>query len=160
MSSNEDILSVKATNSSQLGTYNIKVKELASAANLITTDGVKGRLENFTANITEPITISIRSAKDDSKFVDVTLEANDTIDSFVQKINQNKELGINAFYDSQTDQLVFTSINTGKNALIEFDVTDIDTQSFVTGVLQMGQVIFKNQEFNARLEINGLKPQK
>ncbi len=159
LSSNEDILSVKATNSSQLGTYNIKVKELASAANLITTDGVKGRLENFTANITEPITISIRSAKDDSKFVDVTLEANDTIDSFVQKINQNKELGINAFYDSQTDQLVFTSINTGKNALIEFDVTDIDTQSFVTGVLQneTGN-FFKNQGgSNARLEINGLE---
>lgn len=59
----------------------------------------------------------------------ITIDANETVSSFITKIN-NANLGITAYLDEGTHQLVFTQKNTGSGAKI--DVSDAATNDFFT----------------------------
>lgn len=162
-SSDESIVTAQAAGNAQYGIYEIRVKQLAAAASKISAGGVSQRLADFAASIDpeEPTTLGLRSK--DGDFVAITIEHGETIDSFVKKINNNKELGITALYDEATDSLVFRSNATGANAVVEFEDAVVDdgqggTLSFVNTVLLDGGGWARDDAGkNALVEINGLE---
>ncbi len=166
-SSNENVLSVRTAGGAQIGSYNILVKELATSANMITAAGIRERFDSFTSEITEPVSVRIRSSQKNSEgepteFMDIEINPGETVNSFVQKVNSNKELKISALYDQFTDALVFTSVDTGRNTEIQFDLANTETENFVTQVLQDENKIWSKNESgtNAKIEINGLETER
>lgn len=165
LTTNENVLSVRTTGSAQVGSYNLLVKELATSANLITATGVKERFEDFTGGITEPMYIRIRSSHKNSEgepteFMDIEINPGETVDSFVQKVNTNKELKTSALYDQFTDSLVFTSTDTGENTEIQFDLANTETENFVIQVLQDELGYWSKNGTNAKIVINGLETER
>lgn len=163
-SSDETMVKAQVVGQAQYGTYDLKVKQLAAAATKVSAGGVNTRFEEFVSKIdpSEPITIGLRADKNAAEFTAITIEHGETITSFVKKINDNKELGITAFYDDATGSLVFRSNATGANAVVEFDDAVVadgagGTLSFVNDVLlDQGDWVRNEEGRNAEFEINGL----
>ncbi|HHX02141.1 MAG TPA: flagellar filament capping protein FliD [Firmicutes bacterium] len=161
-SSDESVVKAQVAGQAQYGIYEIKVDKLATSAVKISANEAKVSQqlealvndESFTGT-----TIRLRS-REDAEYVEVAIGPGETINSFVQKINQNKELGITVLYDEVTDALVFRSNATGSNAVVQFD-DDFDTQNFVNQVLLDGEVWGKDEiGEDAEFVINGLRTQR
>lgn len=167
-SSHDDILSVSLNEYQNTGSYSIKIDKLASAATKISADEIDSRFDNYVANYfneqeLEPVAIRLRSSLhnpdgSETEFLEVTIEETDSISDFIGKINSNRDLNINAYYDHVQNAVVLTSSNTGDNAVIEFDMNDTHTQEFVDHVLVDEQGNWDKSESgsNAEIEINGL----
>lgn len=145
VSSNESVLTAQASGSAQLGSYNIKVDALAQSATLISGDGVATAAAGFSGTIQ----IASNSLNEEPAYVEIELSEGDTISDLVRKINQNKDLGINAYYDQPKDKLVLTTRATGENAEIRFNFGDDNT---FDGIIPNDPVKGSNAEIN----INGL----
>ncbi len=171
-SSHEGVITAEATGSSNEGSYTISVEKLATPATYIsakTPEGV-GAQERFATwltdlDLTEGETVQIQlssMAGMDPEFISIELSEIDTIQTFVRKINGQKELGINAFYDENQDRIVFNTSQTGEHAQIRFDLDDIQTNSFLNQVLvdSAGEWLTSDQGTNAELVINGLSTQR
>ena len=151
-SSDESAVKAQVVGNAPYGSYEIKVSKLATAATKISAGGVSERLADFSGG-----TVYLRAHAEAEEYVAVDIEPGEDIDSIVQKINQNKELGITVFYDEATDSLAFRSNATGANARVDFRADDPETQSFVNDVLLGGGTWVEDvMGGNAEFEINGL----
>lgn len=172
-SSNEGVITASANSSSQVGSYDIAVHDLATPATLISAkDGEgQGALERFNAfkgednvNIPEEgYTFQIRSNKTldedgNPAFIDITINKNDNLNDVLNKINRNADLNVNAFFDEHQGRIVFNTRHTGSEAKIEFNMEDMSTKEFVDNVLNNdnGQWMRNDSGTNAKLTINGL----
>lgn len=164
-SSDESAVSARISGSAQPGVYEIEVSKLAAAASKVSQAGAGERFTSYLESLEEPTTILMLSSTT-GEYTAIEIKPNDTMDSFIGKINQNKELGITAIYDEQTGAVAFQTRNTGESADIAFDMKDADTAAFVN------EVFLKNpgknpgsgpdgwekviQGQNAEFSINGL----
>ena len=160
-SSDESAVSARISGSAQPGVYEIEASKLAAAASKVSQAGAGKRFTSYLESLEETTTILMCSSKT-GEYTAIEIKPDDTMDSFIGKINQNKELGITAIYDEQTGAVAFQTRNTGKSADIAFDMEDADTAAFVN------EVFLKNpgtgpdgwekviQGQNAEFSINGL----
>jgi flagellar hook-associated protein 2 len=136
------------------------VSKLAAAASKVSQAGAGKRFTSYLEILKEPTTIlmcsSLMCSSTTGEYTAIEIKPNETMDSFIGKINQNKELGITAIYDEQTGAVAFQTRNTGESADIAFE-KDADTAAFVkevfTGPDGWEKVI---QGQNAEFSINGL----
>lgn len=171
VSSNKNIISVQATGDSHLGSYRIKVSQLASSGYVISGDQIADKFSQFIADLEgseEPFTIRLKGLDNaDTEFTEIQLTANETIESFVRKVNTHKDLGVNVYYDEHEDRFVFTSKSTGVESNVVFDTADPNTKSFFEEVLATvpeGGIEYQWAKTelgkNAILEINGLQTER
>lgn len=168
-SSDESVLIARAIGSAQIGSYNIVVEKLAQSATLISgkaegaSQGIAERFDGFLVD-RDSATIKIASELVDGEpnYIEIELSGSDTIDNFVSKINNNKDLGVNAYYDQHQDALVLTSTATGENAEIRFSTEDTTTQEFLNQVIGTEEtwVLDNTPGSNALISINGLSTER
>ncbi len=130
---------VTATASSTAsGTMTIEVTKLATASNVKSTAGISqpssAKLSDFAAL---PSKVTIGGAE-------IELTAEDTIQTFVNKINANSKAGVTAIYDESAG-LSLTSKAMGK--------ADIPVDSSIITAFDLGAVVKGDQ---AALKVNGL----
>ncbi|MDW7674421.1 MAG: flagellar filament capping protein FliD [Bacillota bacterium] len=143
--SNSSILTATTTGSSQEGTYEIKVDNLAKTASLISqgslsvdpnnkidpTKTLASQASKFSGEIpTEPFTFSLNGK---SFTVDPGKES---LNGVLDKINKDTSVGVNAFYDSHTDKVVLTTKSTGESAKIS--ILDGTEGDFLITALALG----------------------
>ncbi|WP_145028115.1 flagellar filament capping protein FliD [Paenibacillus sp. Y412MC10] len=104
-----NVLTATATGAAGNSVLNISVSNLATATNVI----YKGTTGATT--IKEIYSGSETSVKIGNATID--FNPDDTIDSFVKKINGNKDAGVTAVYDSKTGSLSLTNKQTGDSAI-------------------------------------------
>jgi len=140
-SSNEAAVTAKGAANLQAGTYEIKVNKLATSATLFTENNVKSNFTEFVQGISDDagLTIQMCSKKAvdgaEPEYINITISKGETLESFMAKINNNKDLGITVFYDEVQDKLVFRTRDTGASADVGFNVNDENTVRFVNKVL-------------------------
>ncbi|RDE36265.1 flagellar hook-associated protein 2 [Parageobacillus thermoglucosidasius] len=120
-SSDESVVSATANASAANISTNISVTKIAKAATWIS-DGT----ENFQSGTTRTISFNVTNGDGSTKNgVTITIDASDTLDSIISKLNNNNDLGITVFHDPQTDKVVITKKDTGAAAklVINDDVT-------------------------------------
>ncbi|WP_419961340.1 flagellar hook-associated protein 2 [Psychrobacillus sp. BM2] len=123
-SSAPDEISVKNVNSTSDFTGKIKVKQLAEAATMQSTDRILAPDADLTKKLKEldpsmvPSSFTIKAIKADGKLdqdgYEVKIDENSTMQSVLNDINKNS--GVNAFYDSFTGKMAFTAKNSGEIA--------------------------------------------
>lgn len=122
-SSAPDEISVKNVNSTSDFTGKIKIKQLAEAATMQSTDRVLASDADLTKklkdlNVQVPSTFTIKAIKADGTLDEVghvvKIDENSTMQSVLDDINKNS--GVNAFYDSFTGKMAFTAKNSGEIA--------------------------------------------
>ncbi|WP_172257168.1 flagellar filament capping protein FliD [Saccharibacillus deserti] len=144
--------------SSASGTFDVKVTQLASASS-----GVSGAAWTPTASTTKlsdlstPVTGTVRVGN-----ADIALDANETIESFVNKVNGNKDAGVTAIYDA-TKGISFTSKTTGSvkaDGVTSNNLTIAAPASTTFGISQNLNDAFKisfKPAIDAKAVINGLE---
>jgi flagellar hook-associated protein 2 len=171
-SSNPSLVTATATGKAVDGTYEISVASLASSGrvewrasedvdvNAIVTDAIAEAGSDV-----EKAVIAFEGV--DGNPVLVELAKNDTLASFAAKINSNKNLGLNAFYDDVKKQMVITTKATGASASVKLgEDTDAAGRAIVSELfgVDLDGHDFQEQAFvsigtageNAQLTINGL----
>ncbi|MGN9167471.1 flagellar cap protein FliD [Paenibacillus jamilae] len=140
-----NVLTATATGASANSVLNIKVTNLASASNVVSSGGTVGATPGTTklSDIYTGAETSITIGSDTISF-----SADDTIDSLVSKINRSTKAGVTAVYDASSGKISLTNKETGNK-----DITlsgELLEQSF--GLKSANVVKGKN----AVVEINGL----
>mgnify|MGYP001062210565 FL=1 len=115
-SSHESLVSAEASGNSIDGSFNIEVKSLATSATYVY--NVAGLVNEDGKFVLEGETRSIEFEGVEGTET-ITITEDDTIETFVNTINQNKNLGFSAFYDESTGKIAFTTKETGADAKIE-----------------------------------------
>lgn len=153
VSSNKNIISVQATGDSHLGSYRIKVSQLASSGYVISGDQIADKFSHFIEGSEEPFTIRLKGLNNaDTEFTEIQLTANETIESFVRKVNTHKDLGVNVYYDEHEDRFVFTSKSTGVESNVVLATVPEGGTEYQWAKTELGK--------NAILEINGLQTER
>jgi len=157
-SSDENFFTASATASAMSGTHKIKVNQLAEGVNIASKSAVMAG-ENQAATSTLLKDIGVDFGVDDAETrtlefelnisgtptpVQITYDASDTIESFVQKINnatandsENTPLGLQASFDDTTGRLFMSTKGTGEAAQIKITSDD---QGLFTGVANIFQL--------------------
>ncbi|QCT04565.1 flagellar capping protein [Paenibacillus algicola] len=120
VSGNLDILSAVASSTAS-GTMEITVKDLATSSRAVTALNVDANGDSISFNVASSTLLSNLNPKILPGEVQVgeamiTVTAEDTIESFVKKINSSKEAGVTAIYDNSSG-LSLTSKATGSAAI-------------------------------------------
>ncbi|WP_059041707.1 flagellar filament capping protein FliD [Paenibacillus rubinfantis] len=142
--SGASVVTATATGAATNSVFNIQVKNLASATNVIF-KGVANATKISDIYSGTQTSLQIGSAT-------IDFSANDTIDSLVSKINSNKDAGVTAVFDSATGSLSLTSKKTG-GAAISFGATSDFFTSANTKLSTSGQALGKD----ATVLINGIE---
>lgn len=129
-----------ATGAAVNSVLNISVSNMATATNVIY-KGSAGATKISDIYSGSETTVKIGSAI-------INYEADETIESFVNKINKNKDTGVTAFFDSSTGQLSLTNKSTGSSPVQLAGELFIDNSKMTTS----GQVAGKD----AAVIINGI----
>ncbi|WP_020432303.1 flagellar filament capping protein FliD, partial [Paenibacillus riograndensis] len=127
-----------ATGAATNSVLNIKVSNLATASSVVSTNGVANatKISEVYSNGAGSITIGTAT---------INFSADETIDSLVKKINNDKNTGVTAVYDTASGKMSFTNRETGeKNITLSGDLL---TSLGMTTV---------NKGMDAVVEINGL----
>ncbi|KWX75863.1 flagellar filament capping protein FliD [Paenibacillus jilunlii] len=127
-----------ATGAATNSVLNIKVSNLATASSVVSTNGVANatKISEVYSNGAGSITIGTAT---------INFSADETIDSLVKKINNDKSTGVTAVYDTASGKMSFTNRETGeKNITLSGDLL---TSLGMTTV---------NKGMDAVVEINGL----
>ncbi|MEB4783632.1 flagellar filament capping protein FliD [Paenibacillus jamilae] len=140
-----NVLTATATGASVNSVLNIKVTNLASASNVVSSGGTVVATPGTTklSDIYAGTETSINVGADTINFT-----ADDTIDSLISKINGSTKAGVTAVYDSSSGKISLTNKETGNK-----DITlggELLEQSFG---LKTANVV---KGVNAIVEINGL----
>ncbi len=166
-SSHESIISAAATGSSQDGTFYLKVNALAETASFQSSveGGVEAAYAAFLNELPADETASFQIRGSDGEMNEITISKQTSLAGVLAEINQNKNLGINAYYDSYTDQVAFSSKATGENAVIEMGAANDSGIGFLNDVFGLqidagAQSRVAARGANAKLEINGLKTER
>jgi len=179
VSSNPAVVTAATTGNSQVRTFEIKVDKLAETAKTSTLDD-KLLSVNSNNKIDPTQTLASQKVKfrDSSGFTDgsdnpiqfqfvlngksFSVDPSvDSLNSILAKINNDVDVGINAFYDSHTDKVAFTTKATGVSAQITIKGGDPGEPlpiSFLTDTLGLAEGIEKGD--NAELFINNLKTER
>lgn len=171
-SSAPDEISVKNINSTSDFTGKIKVKQLAEAATLQSTDRVLPSDADLTKklkdlNVQVPSTFTIKAIKadgtEDKVGYVVRIDENSTMQSVLADIN--KSSGVTAFYDSFTGKMAFTAKNSGEIAnTIGPDGTTINPSEIViegdTNNFLKFDTAIATEGKNAIFVYNGLETQR
>lgn len=135
------VVSATTTGAATNGSMTIEVKSLATASTVKSGTGM-GAKEGTAIVSSEAAEIFINK-------VPITVDANDTIDSLISKINSNKDAKVTAVYDEKKGTLSLTNKESGKKELsFSGDVLD----QFGLGAVKPGE--------NAVVTINGLEMEK
>ncbi|MEJ8305969.1 flagellar filament capping protein FliD [Saccharibacillus sacchari] len=140
------------------GTFDIKVTQLATASNAVTGSGwtstaTTTKLSTLDSSLTG--TVRVGNA-------DIALDADETIESFVKKVNSSKDAGVTAIYDSGNG-ISFTSKTTGSvksDGVTSNNLTVAASGSTAFGISQNLKDAFSlgfNDAKDAEATINGLK---
>lgn len=161
-SSHENLVLATATGSAQQGTFDLTVISLAETgrssfkADLSDEFRVSEQFAEFNEGIGEDGT-SIKLLGLDGNEEEIIIGKDDSLQNVLTRINQNKNLGITAYYDEHAERVSFTTKNTGDSAKIE--VLDADSKDFFENVFGVefedGNVLARGK--NAKLEINGIE---
>lgn len=153
-SSHENLVTATAKGSAQVGTFEIKVEELAEGAKFISNSELN---EAAFADL-KGETLEFRGL--DGKTVEIEISEQDTIKDVFAKINRHKNLGINAYYDEHSKLASFTTKGTGEGSKIE--VVNDHAKNFFKDVFGAefldGDVLAQGK--NAKLNINGIETQR
>ncbi|MDI3478699.1 MAG: flagellar hook-associated protein 2, partial [Thermoanaerobacterium sp.] len=148
VSSNTSIATATAGVNAVNGTYTLEVKQLATAATVISDNGIgknaDGTYKTFSA---QDITLVYNNVK-----TTISINNNDTINDVVSKINaQSQNTGISATYDENLDRLFLMSNKTGDGSI---SLEDINNNPITT--LNGIKLNFKNGT-NADFIFNGVE---
>ncbi|MFE4712072.1 flagellar filament capping protein FliD [Paenibacillus sp. NPDC056722] len=134
-----NVLTATATGAANNSVLNISVTNLATASSVVSTNGKANatKISDVYSGGADSITIGTAT---------ISFEADETIDSLVKKINNNKNTGVTAVYDSVSGNMSFTNRETGEK--------DISLSGALLTSLGMTNV--KKGE-DATVMINGLK---
>ena len=105
---NTTAVSATASGSTSAGVYHVKVERLASAAQSTITTNITGAAA--TAKFSEAGTININGK-------DISYTKDDTFESLISKINQDKDANVTAIYSQTNGKLSLTSKTTGGGAI-------------------------------------------
>lgn len=161
-SSDDSVVSARISGDAQYGVYEIEVTKLATAASKVSIAGAGKTFNDYFAENSGTIQIWSNA---DNEYIDIEIKQGDTIDTFITAINQNKDLGITAFYDEATDSFVLQTKNTGENAVIDIKFNEsmevtINNEEESTAV-NLADLLFADPERvtgeNAVFKINGLE---
>jgi len=154
--SDPDAISVKNVNSTIDFSGSVKVNQLASAATMQSyttsqiTDSSKALSEY---GITENQTIKISAITKDGVMQDepyeLTITKDDTLDSIITKINKNS--GVTAFFDSESQKISFTAKNTGH---LEDSAEIILSDDGETGIKFFNNILGLNSNNNLAADRN------
>jgi len=149
-SSDDSVVSARISGDAQYGVYEIEVTKLATAASKVSRAGAGKAFNDYFAENSGTIQIWSNA---DNEYIDIEIKQGDTIDTFITAINQNKDLGITAFYDEATDSFVLQTKNTGKNAVIDIKFTAVKLADLLFADPDPERVTGENAVF----KINGLE---
>lgn len=141
---NSTAVSATATGSASGGVLNISVQGLASATNVTSNTGAGAHagteaLSNVYSG-TDPIVINGQT---------INIESTDTINSFIQKINSNKDAGVTAVFDPNSGKMSLTNKSTG-NSPLTFSGAALEAFGIKAGN------VTSNLGKDAELTVNGL----
>lgn len=125
LSSNESALTVSASSDAAVGTYNLKIHQLAkgaqtgSSAALGSNQDKSTLTAQFGAAYSNDFTLTINGK-------DIAVKASGSINDMVKQIN-NSGAGVTASYDSNTDRFFISSNETGADAKIDFTPSATNT---------------------------------
>ncbi|MGP0584722.1 flagellar filament capping protein FliD [Paenibacillus timonensis] len=108
--SGASVVTATATGAATNSVYNIQVKNMASATNVIY-QGTVGATKISDIYSGSQTSLTIGSAT-------IDFSSSDSIDSLVTKINNNKDAGVTAVFDSTTGKLSLTSKTTGNDPIV------------------------------------------
>ncbi len=154
-SSHENIATVTTTGRSQEGSFDLNVKQLAASASWTSTVDTT-TFETMRPAEGETKTLRLRSELD-GDFVEITINAEDSLKDVFAKMNRSGDLGMQVFYD-EGGGVSFRSRATGEQSVIEFDHTDVTSHDFFNSVLSAGAPADGHLAVgsNAELTVNGL----
>lgn len=108
--SGASVVTATGTGAATNSVYNIQVKNMASATNVIY-QGTVGATKISDIYSGSQTSLTIGSAT-------IDFSSSDSIDSLVTKINNNKDAGVTAVFDSTTGKLSLTSKKTGNDPIV------------------------------------------
>lgn len=135
------VLTAAASGAAANSVLNVSVKNLASSSNVIYQGTAGGTKMSDIYSGTET-SVKIGNAT-------IEFTADDTIESFVKKINNSKDAGVTAVYNSATGGLSFTNKDTGNKEIALSGELFTGNTSFTTTGVKKGE--------DATVVINGLE---
>lgn len=174
--SDPDAISIKNVNSTIDFSGSVKVKELATAANMqsYTTSKVKDssvKLSELGLVVDQTIEISAitKDGVIQSEPYKLPITGADTLDSIIEKINKNS--GVTAFFDAKSQKISFTAKNTGgidngpeiilsdngNNGSKFFNnILGVNSNNELAADPTVGDGVYGSSGTNAKVEYNGL----
>ena len=156
-SSDESVVTATANSTAANISTTINVTQIATSATWIS-----GTAQNYVPSSTD-ITLKINVTDGDNTSptnpVTITIKANSTLDSVISQLNNDTNLGITVFHDTQTGKIVITKKDTGSKASLV--IGDATTASFFqqlgfTGAASGAELTGKTAGKDAQFTINGL----
>ncbi|QHC05385.1 flagellar hook-associated protein 2 [Anoxybacillus sp. PDR2] len=152
-SSNDSVVTATASASAANVSMNINVAKIATSATWISTG-----TENF-AQGARTLSLNVTNGDGSTKAVTLSIDASDTLDTVLAKLNNHNDLGITAFYDSVQDKVVITKKDTGAAASLVLN--DADTAAFFqqlgfSDAVAGAELTGKTAGQDAQFTINGL----
>lgn len=126
-SSNESAVTATASADAAETSTQINVTQLASSATWVSSNAPDQSGNYVTSSTTLDLTVTNPDGST-NKVDDITIESTDSFDDVIRKINDSKDLKVNAFYDSANDKFVMTSELTGKS--VDLTVNNTATADF------------------------------
>jgi flagellar hook-associated protein 2 len=149
-SSNDTIAGITASNNAVNGTYTLKVNKMASTASLTSTSPL-GISNPDTDKINQTGTDQVFTLTGETGTVTITVTADDTIYTLVDKINAEKgKTGVQVSYDKENDRLFFLSSKTGENSKIIIGGTNA---AWAQNTFKLS--VLSDQGSNAQINLNG-----
>lgn len=144
---NNTAVTAKASSSAS-GTMTVDVKNLATSANVVSDTGI-----GLSASTSLATLFTVGSTIEVGGDSTITVEAGDTIESLVKKINNSKTAGVTAIYDA-TNGLSLTARATGKSAGGVDSGGNLKVSDNLKAAFNLGDGTAAK---NAVVEVNGLK---
>lgn len=153
--SDDSNLSVSAGTSAQIGTYQLKVTQLAEGAMIISDEvGSGDRSETLTelnSSFTSDAKITITGEKGS---VEIDVSSTDTIQQLVEKINDNSsQTGVTVNYNEEMKRFFFTSSSIGEDARITLESDSAELLNTLGLTSGSGQTVTGSKELEYDSEI-------
>ncbi|MCL6636639.1 MAG: flagellar filament capping protein FliD [Alicyclobacillus sp.] len=159
-SSNPSVVTATASTLAPAGTFNVTIQQLAQGATVVSSTPLSGDPSQQTVgqfNGGQGITLTLNGQS-------LTFQATDSLQTVLSNITSQTALGISAFYDSNTGQVVFQTTSTGSGAVM---LANNQTASFLASAFHLTYPPSLTSTVNlssgltssVTLEINGQKIQ-
>lgn len=118
-STNDGIVTATAKASASDVTNTIKVHSLATSTSWVSNNTAPIR-KDFSSYVGQTIKLNVTKGDGTAaQPVEIKIESGDTLEKILGKLNNNKELGVTAFYDSKNEKVVISKKDTGSQAAIK-----------------------------------------